>query len=332
MAAAPPPPSSPGRGPTARRAVAPVAALAAVAGIALAGLLGLGTTPPATASGSGSPAPVATASSTVDPALRARLPEQIRAAGVVRVATDVPYPPFEMFTSPGSTRMTGLDYDLGQAIGGVLGVRFVFGEQKFDGIVPAIQAGKYDVVMSAMTDTRQRQKVLDFVDYSASGSGILVAAGNPAGIRTLLDLCGRKVAVQSGSKQAAMLAGAQDPCTAAGRPKPVLAQYPKDTDAQLAIVSGAADADFMDKPAAGYVARTAGGGTRFEVVDDPAAPTGTDATPNGIGVSKALPGLAPLVRQALQRLIDDGTYGRILDAYGEKGIGIRTATINGGTS
>jgi len=315
-----------------RRSVQAALAAAAVAAVAVSGCATPKTTAPdGSASGASS---AAKAASTVgaDQQLHQQLPAKIRSAGVVRVATDVPYPPFEMFTAAGSSTITGLDYDLGQAIGAKLGVRFLFTEQKFDGIVPAIQAGKFDAVMSAMTDTKKREAVLDFVDYSASGSGILVAHGNPHHITTLLDLCGQKVAVQSGSKQAAMLTGSADPCSAAGKPKVQVAQYPKDTDAQLAITSGAVIADFMDKPAAGYVAKTAGNGSQFQVIDDPKAPTGVDSTPNGIGVSKTLPGLASAIRQALQQLMDDGTYQSILKAYGESGIAIAKATMNQATS
>src|SRR5689334_12964099 len=86
-----------------------------------------------------------------DQALHDALPGTIKKAGTVRVATDVPYPPFEMFVKEGDKELTGLDYDLGQALGGKLGVRFVFTPQKFDGIVPAIQAGKFDAAMSAIT-------------------------------------------------------------------------------------------------------------------------------------------------------------------------------------
>lgn len=267
-----------------------------------------------------------------DAALHASLPASVRSAGVVDVATDVPYPPFEMFVSTGSNAITGLDYELGQAIGAKLGVRFAFAQQSFDGIIPAIQAGKYSVVMSAMTDTKDREKVLDFVDYSASGSGILVAKGNPHHIATLLDLCGQKVAVQSGSKQAAMLTGSADPCAKAGKPAPRVSQYPKDTDAQLAISSGTVVADFMDKPAAGYAAKTAGGGSQFQVVNDPKAPTGIDSTPNGIGVTKKLPGLATAIQKALQQLMSDGTYHAILAKYGETGIAIPKATVNAAVS
>lgn len=317
------------------RSVPPCAPRRVLAALVVPGLVasavGACAAPKVTSAGSGSSSAAgsrAAAAVHADKSLSGSLPAAIRSSGVVRVATDVPYPPFEMFASAGGGAITGLDYDLGQAIGRKLGVHFAFTEQKFDGIVPAIQAGKYDVVMSAITDTKAREKVLDFVDYSASGSGILVAHGNPHHITTLLDLCGQKVAVQSGSKQAAMLTGAADPCAKAGKPKAQVAQYPKDTDAQLAIVSGAAVADFMDKPAAGYAAKTAGGGKRFEVVNDPKAPTGTDSTPNGIGVSKKLPGLTAAIQKALTALMKDGTYRRILAGYGESGIAVRTATVN----
>ena len=268
----------------------------------------------------------------VDEALHASLPPDVRDAGVIRVATDVPYAPFEMFASDGSSEIVGLDYDLGQALAGTLGVRFDFGQQAFDGIIPAIQARKFDIVMSAMTDTTERQGVLDFVDYSVSGSGILVSKGNPHGIGTLTDLCGRNVAVQSGSKQAKMLTAEDNPCRAAGRPDAVVAQKPKETDAQLALMSGQVVADFMDKPAAGFAARTANSGSLFEVVDDAKAPGGTDATPNGIGIGKGRPELTEAIRGALQRLIDDGTYAAILDAWGESGIAIEKATVNAGKS
>lgn len=269
---------------------------------------------------------------TVDDASRASLPADVREAGVVRVATDVPYAPFEMFESNGSSRIVGLDYDIGQALAKTLGVRFDFSQQAFDGIIPAIQAGKFDLVMSAMTDTKERQGVLDFVDYSVSGSGILVAKGNPHGITTLTDLCGQDVGVQSGSKQAKMLTAENDPCRKAGKPGAVVAQKPKDTDAQLALMSGQVIADFMDKPAAGYAARIANSGRLFDVIDDPGAPGGTDASPNGIGIGKGRPELTEAIRGAVQHLIDDGTYARILDAWGESGIGIKTVTINAGES
>ncbi|MEU9832423.1 ABC transporter substrate-binding protein [Streptosporangium sp. NPDC048047] len=274
------------------------------------------------------PQTVAGVSITADPALTALLPDAIRSAGKVRVATDAPYPPFEMFVSEGGTELTGIDYDLGQALGARLGVRFEFGQQKFDGIIPAIQAGQYDAVMSALTDNKERQQVLTFVDYSVSGTGILVRKGNPEKITAHTDLCGKAVAAQAATNQSKLIDKWQPDCKAAGRPEISKKEYPKDTDAQLAIKAGTVVASLQTKPAAIYTAKTADGGAAFEAVDDPAAMGGYNASPNGIGVAKANQPLAQAVQKALQSLIDDGTYGKILAGYGAESIAVKTATIN----
>ncbi|HYY12788.1 MAG TPA: ABC transporter substrate-binding protein [Kineosporiaceae bacterium] len=267
---------------------------------------------------------VAGVSITPDPALKSALPQKYRDAGQVRVASDVPYAPFEFFKPEGSQTIAGVDYDLGQAIGAKLGVKFAFTPQKFDGIIPAIQAGKFDAVISAMTDNAKRQAVLTFVDYSASGTGILVKKGNPNGIKSYKDLCGKAIAAQSGTKQVELVDTWQKDC--AGNTIQ-LQQYPKDSDAQLAIASGKVVASILTKPAAGWAAKQTG---QFEVAEDPAAPNGYDATPNGIGVPKADQELATAIQKALQSLIDDGTYTKILAEYGVEGIGLKQATINAG--
>ncbi|MCF6522379.1 ABC transporter substrate-binding protein [Streptomyces sp. JJ36] len=277
---------------------------------------------------SGGPVRVAGVTVRADPELHDTLPEAIKEAGRVRVASDVPYPPFEMFVKEGSKEITGLDFDLSQALGAKLGVEFDFRPQKFDGIIPAIQAGKYDVAMSAMTDNKQRQKVLDFVDYSVSGTGILVEEGNPEKVSTALDLCGLEVAAQAATNQADFVEEQQPECRSAGKPRISLQTYPKDSDTQLAVSSGKAHAAVITKPAAGYIAKTVGGGDTFDLVEDPEAKGGYNASPNGIGVSRRHDGLADAIQAALQQLMDDGVYDRILEKYGVSAIGLDKATQN----
>ncbi|MEU6273748.1 ABC transporter substrate-binding protein [Streptomyces populi] len=265
---------------------------------------------------------------TKDAALHDALPDTIKKAGTVKVATDVPYAPFEMFVREGSSELTGLDYDLGQALGAKLGVRFVFAPQKFDGIVPAIQAGKFDAAMSAITDKKERQRVVDFVDYSRSGSGIMVADGNPAGIGTLDDLCGRKVAVQAATNQLDLLKAHQAVCAKGAKEKIDIQTFPKDSDAQLALRSGKVEAQVLTKPAAGWTAKKADSGNAFDLVDDPKAPGGYNASPNGIAVTKRLPELTDAIQKALQALIDDGTLDTIYGKYGAASIAVEEATKN----
>src|SRR5882757_784669 len=112
---------------------------------ALAAMIALGGCGSSSSSGgrtspSGEPAPaVAT-----DPTLAAQLPSEIKSAGVIRVAMDETYPPFE---SARDGSVVGLDPDLASAIGGVLGVRVEFVNTSFDGIIPSLAAKKVDMAM-----------------------------------------------------------------------------------------------------------------------------------------------------------------------------------------
>ncbi|MGN6218443.1 MAG: ABC transporter substrate-binding protein [Microbacterium sp.] len=269
----------------------------------------------------------------VDDDARALLPDDIAETGSVTAATDAPYAPFEMFVEEGSDELTGVDVLLGQAIGAKLGITVDFAQQGFDGIIPALQAGNYDLAISAMTSSVERMDVLTFVDYSASGTGILTRAGNPDDIETYLDLCGKNVAVQTATSQAALVTDVwQAECEAKGLEPIALSEFPSDSDAQLAITAGKAQASLLTKPSAGYVAKTTNDGKTFMVVEDPEAPNGYDATLNGIGVLKDRADFAQAIQKALQSLMADGTYDAILAEFGVEGIGIDDATIDGAAS
>jgi polar amino acid transport system substrate-binding protein len=290
-----------------------------------------GTTATPTTGGGGSPQPGATVAGvpiTEDPELNAMLPQAILDADRVRVASDVPYPPWEMFTEPGSDQITGVDYDLGQAIGAKLGVPFEFQVAIFDSIIPALQAGRSDIVMSAMYDNAERQEVLDFVNYGYGGTGILVPKGNPEGITTLDDLSGKRVAVQAGTTQLQLLQSLNEQLESEGRQPVEILRFPKDSDAQLAVRSGRAVADVTDGPGGAYVAETTDDGTAFELVRDPGNPSGYDTQPFGIGVLKSNRELTDAIQAALQQLMDDGTYLKILEKYGLESVAVDEATIN----
>lgn len=263
-----------------------------------------------------------------DAKLHAMLPARIQQSGTVRVASDIPYAPME-FYQVGTQQITGVDYDLGQALGARLGVKFEFAEQNLDATVAALQANKFDLVMSGMNDTKEREQTLDFVDYFRGGMSILVKKGNPNGVGTLTDLCGRTVAVQNATVQAELLGRHQSDCTAAGKGPITITQLPTDGEAQLSVRSGKAVADVLDAPVAAYNAQTAGGGSVFEVVNDPAAPGGYEPVVSGVGVLKANSELSRAVQAALQSLIDDGTYLKTLQKWNVTGNAVTRATLNG---
>ena len=252
----------------------------------------------------------------------AALPQSVRSKGELTVASDVSYAPLEYFEKDGKT-VTGFDYDLAQALGKKLGVRVRFVNTAFDGIIPALQAGRFDAVMSAMTDTSERERVLDFVNYLDAGTSIVVKRGNPKGISDLDDLCGKTVALQKGTIQADAAKEISAGCEKRGAKGVDIKTFPKDTDAILQVRSGRAVADLNDSPVAAYNAKTS---KDLEVVDAPIY----GAEPYGIGVKKGNAQLRDALRKALQELIDDGTYTKVITKYGMRAGAVERATVNRG--
>ena len=275
-------------------------------------------------------AAVAGVTITPDASLHAMLPASIKSAGVLRVATDIPYPPFEMYANSNNTQPTGFDVDLGKALAAKLGVRFQLDQIVFDTIIPALSAGKADMVLAAMVDNKAREQVLSFVDYAKVGSVLLTLKGNPDHLTTLNALAGKTVAAQSGTIQAQMLTTLAKQLAAAGKPHLTVLTYPKDSDALLAVSAGKAAADFMQLPDAAYSEKTAGGGSTYQIVVDPAAPGGYLPSTLGAGIVKSDTALTGAVQKALQGFIADGTYAKLLAKYGLGGSAVSAAQVNKG--
>src|SRR5262249_21132976 len=99
-----------------------------------------------------------------DPKIAAEGPASIAKTGHITVASDATYPPNEFLAKDGHT-VIGADVDFGKAIGQVMGLTPQFSNVTFDAIIPALQAKKYDLGISSFTDTKTREKVVDFVTY-----------------------------------------------------------------------------------------------------------------------------------------------------------------------
>ncbi|MFN8171283.1 MAG: ABC transporter substrate-binding protein [Candidatus Nanopelagicales bacterium] len=280
----------------------------------------------AAASASAEPSAAASGATAADAA--AMLPQRYKDKGEIDVASDIPYPPMELLAADGT--VSGVDYDLSQALGEVLGVKVSFNKQAWDSIIPSLQSGKHDVIMSGMNDTLEREKVLDFVNYFDGGFALLVPKGNPEGITGLADLCGKTVAEETAVAQIDLIKAASANCPS-GQEITIL-QLPTDGDAQNAVRAGKASADLLDAAVAAYSAQTAGDGQYFEVVHDAANPQGISPVLTGIGVLKKDNDLALALQAALQTLIDNGTYQQILDKYEVGAYAVPTAQLNGATS
>jgi polar amino acid transport system substrate-binding protein len=240
----------------------------------------------------------------------------------IKIGTEAFYPPFESFASNNKT-IVGLDPDLGAALGRALNARVTFTHTAFDGLLPALSSGRFDVVMAAITDTKERQRTFDFVDYFRSGQGIIVKKGNPEDIHGVRDLCGKKVAVLKASVQQELLEGYNRRMCSSS--KITIIALPSDKDALVQIQSGRADASLTQDAVARYNTSTGPAARQFEVANArPIAPT-----PLGIVFKKGSP-WRDRFRTALVRLQRNGTYDRILRKYNLQSGAYKPPTINAG--
>jgi polar amino acid transport system substrate-binding protein len=264
-----------------------------------------------------------------DPALKAMLPSGMTQ---IRVASDIPYPPWEYFDPPSSKNPAGFDYDLSQALGKKIGVPVSFNTVPFDSIILNVKARKNDMIMSDMYDNAERQQQgFTFVDYAYDGTSILVKKGNPEGISNLDSLAGKTVACESGTTQQAFLQDLNKQFQSSGKSPVKILALPNQPAALLAVTSGRAVGDLTDHSTASYIAETTNNGATFEVVNDPSAPQGYEPQLVGIGiVEKNTPGLVDTMQKALQALIDEGVYQQIIDKYGL--IPVKSAEVNQGST
>ncbi|MDZ5443487.1 ABC transporter substrate-binding protein [Micromonospora sp. 4G57] len=243
------------------------------------------------------------------------VPAALKEKGVLRVATAEGYPPMEMYKE-GTQDLIGVDPELAAAIAGRLGLKLEMTNASFPGLIPGLQADRWDLAMSSMSDTEERRKAVDFVDYFQAGGAIMVAKGNPAGVKDLADLCGRAVVLAKGSSNLAIGEGQNAKC---GK-KMTISQSEDAPTGLLQIDAGRAVATIVDYPVAKMLAQESG---KYEVLE-----AQYEAGPWGIAIDKKDSQLRDAVRKALQELIDSGEYAKIMEKWGVQGSAVKAATVN----
>jgi len=264
--------------------------------------------------------------SKVDEAAQALLPAEYLENGI-DVASDIPYEPFEFEDENGN--LTGVDADLGVLLGQKLGVAIRFNKTLFEAVIPSLESGTNDIIISSMSDTVERQAKVDFVDYNIGGSQMIVPKGNPEGIKNPMSLCGKTVIVQTSTIQIDLVGTMSADCETAGMDSITITKLPDAPSMENALRAGQGDAVMMDSFVAQGAAAKAGNGEYFDVISDPAAPNGYDAGYVGIAILKKNVALRDAVQAALQSLIDDGQYATLLAKWNMSANGVTEASING---
>jgi polar amino acid transport system substrate-binding protein len=253
------------------------------------------------------------------------VPAAIKSKGTLTVAADASYAPNEFFAPDGHT-VIGMDADLSKALASVMGLKANIVNETFDGIIPGLAAGKYDMGASSFTDTKAREKVVSFVDYFSAGTSFFTKASGGTTVTGLAGLCGKTVAVEKGTTEETDATTQSGKCKKAGKAAVGVLTFADQNGANLALSSGRAQLVMADSPVAAYAVKKANG--QFKVVG---MTYGT--APYGLAVPKS-GGLDKAVEGALKTLITNGTYSSIMTKWGLQSgaISASQVKINGATS
>ncbi|MFI5283952.1 MAG: transporter substrate-binding domain-containing protein [Candidatus Dormibacterales bacterium] len=264
--------------------------------------------------------------------IAAEVPASMKALAPFQIATDATYAPNE-FINPDNGAISGWDIDLGANICAVMGVVCTFNNVTFDDIIAQLKAStpsevaggdkpRYELSISSWTPTAKREAGgIDFITYYKAGEAWIVKASGGPTISSAADMCGKTVAVESGTTEesdawgymgqsvgGSPISGDKDNCTAAGKPDIKVSSFTLQTDANSALISGRADIGWLDQPVADYQVKQSAG--QLKIGGQPCS-----VSPYGIALVQGSP-LEQPITDALKYLMDHGYYTSTLNTWG----------------
>ncbi|MET0133647.1 MAG: ABC transporter substrate-binding protein [Kibdelosporangium sp.] len=249
--------------------------------------------------------------------LAAMVPADIKSDGKIVVGQDQSYPPNEFVEN---NTAVGMDIDLGRAIGQKLGLEVEYQNAAFDGIIAGLAANRYELAISSFTINAERVQTVDMVSYFSAGTSMAVLKGNPDKLN-IDELCGKNVAVQKGTVQVEDLDTRNAKCKTDGKPEITVQQFQNQTDVNLALNSKRTQGMLADSPVVDYAIKQTG--DQLEAVGQ-----AYDTAPYGIALPKGKGEYAQAVQGAIQELIDEGTYVKILEKWGVQRGAVTKSEVN----
>lgn len=226
--------------------------------------------------------------------------------GTLTYCSDISAPPLTYYDK--NQKPVGTEIELGDAIAKKLKLKPKWNNVAFNGIIPALQGRQCDAIITQLYIKPEREKVVDFVPYMFAGNTVLVKSGNPKKITGIDDLCGHKVAAQTGTTIIDILADKTKKCDAAGKPKIAVSKFGRDSEAQQQLKLGLVDAYGTSVEIAGYALKQQAGA--FETVGEP-----FNKIKTGIATVKANKPLHDALEKAFAEVRADGTYDAILKKW-----------------
>jgi polar amino acid transport system substrate-binding protein len=291
----------------------------AIAVFAVLAVAGCGSSKSSSATSSTS----ASSSTGANAAIAAQVPAKYKSKGTLEIGMEAQYAPNE-FLAPDGHTIIGMDADMIAAIAHVMGLKVNLINANFEAIIPGIQAGRYDLGVSSFTDTKEREKVVDFVTYYSAGISFYAKTASSPGVKTLADLCGKKVAVQKGTVEEEEANAEGKKCAKEGKKSVTVLSFTNQNPVNLAVASGRGELGMADSPVVAYQIKQSAGA--FKLIGE-----SYNFKPYGFAIPKNS-GLAAPMLAALKLLMSNGSYTQILTKWGIQSGAISNPKINGAIS
>jgi polar amino acid transport system substrate-binding protein len=222
---------------------------------------------------------------------------------------DPEYPPMEYFANGTSGKIVGFDAEGAEALAKALGLKIKQLNTSFDGLIPALNANRCDIVWTALYLSKKRLAVADGVAYLETGPGIVVKKGNPKKIENLtFDLCGKRIAVQAASANENILIEQSKKCKLTGDKEISISSYPKVAETVAALMNGKVDGIVETDVACGDIATKSKGKLEVAGGDFPGDVSFAVYTNKGSALSAQ-------VRAGVKKIVKDGTLAKIAKKY-----------------
>jgi polar amino acid transport system substrate-binding protein len=257
------------------------------------------------------------------PATAQELPDRIKQAGKIVIATMPNYPPIT-YKDPATNQLKGIDIEIGEAIGKELGLKVEWREIAFAQMLPSLQTGRVDLVMAGMSDLPTRRDQQDFVDYLKAGAQFYTSSAMSKEIKSQADLCGKKVGASRSTNWPQQIGEwSQANCVAKGKPAITVVGTEGSIDARTQLKQQRIDAGVQGSETLPYL--QAQEPNTYVILGEPFT-----VALSGIPVLKTEPKLRDAVKAALDSMQKKGTYDQILEKNGLKSAAQKPIVMNEG--
>lgn len=256
--------------------------------------------------------------------IAAKVPAEIRKRGTLEIVdSSGSSAPLTFYANDNKT-IIGVEPDIAYLVADVLGLKAHINTVSWENIFIGLDSGKYDVGFSNITDTEERKEKYDFASYRKDDLAFEAKKGSGLKITGPEDVAGRTVAVDTGTNQEKLLVEWSKENEKAGREPVNIKYYQNVSDTNLAVASGRIDLYLGPNPTAAYRVATAG---KTEIVG---TYSGAGATLQGLiaATTKKDSGLVEPLADALNEVIENGTYAQVLKRWGLSNEAVTTSEIN----